>query len=243
MAIPLNWRKKLNEEVVKEDNYTTVPKLYSPSQNKFKFFTDYSSKDLYWQLLEQNSHNHSPACKTKWNEIFPEHNLYWKSIYTNAFHTCRSTKLQSFQYRVLNRTIACNHWLFNLRIKDSPNCNICKIDDDLQHFFIECDTVKPFWTSFRKWWNRTSKNPQAISNIDILFGTQNITQNDKCLNFLLIQAKKFINDNKLNDTNIISFYIFLHLIKNELDVERSIAMKNGKMKKFECTFGFVFDNL
>ena len=243
MAIPLNWRKKLNKEVVNEDNYTTAPKLYLPSQNKFKLFTDYSSKDLYWQMLLQNSYNHLPACKPKWNEIFPEHNLYWKSIYTNAFHACRSTKLQSFQYRVLNRTIACNHWLFNLKIKDSPNCNTCKIDDDMQHFFIECDTVKPFWTSFRKWWKRISKNPKAISNIDIIFGTPSITQKDKCLNFLLIQSKKFINDNKLNETHIISFYIFLHLIKNELGVERSIAMKNGKMKQFECTFGFVFDNL
>ena len=243
MAIPLNWRKILNTESIEQDNYITEPKMYVAAQNKFKPFIEYSSKDLYWQLFVKNCNNHTPSCKAKWNETFPTHNLYWKSIYTNAFETCRSTKLQSFQYRVLNRTIACNHWLYNIKIKSNPNCDTCKIDDDLQHFFIECDRVKPFWTSFRKWYKRISKNSLDISHTDIILGKQNITPNDKCLNYLLIQAKKFINDNKLNEAQIISFYTYLHLIKNELSIEHSIAMKNGKLKQFDCTFGFVFDNL
>ena len=168
---------------------------------------------------------------------------FFDSIYVNAFKTCRSTKLQSFQYRILNRVIACNHWLFNIKIKDSPNCDTCKIDDTLHHVFIECVRVKPFWNSFKLWWQRISDVPQKFSDINILLGLSNANSTDKCLNYLLIQAKKYINDRKLNEIQVKSFYSVLHFIKTELNLERSVCVRNGNLKYFDATFGTVFDNL
>ena len=164
-------------------------------------------------------------------------------IYTNAFISCRSTKLQSFQFRLLHRTIACNHWLFNIRIKDNPNCDTCQVDDTLSHFFIGCRKVEPFWRSFKQWWQRFCSKPHNFTNTNILLGVNNTTQADKCFNYLLIQAKKFINDSKLNESKYISLYTFLHLIKNDLTIERLICVNNDNLKLFEDVFGIVFNNL
>ena len=194
-------------------------------------------------MLQKENNEHIPSCIVKWEETCASENLNWKSIYNNAFKTCRSTKLQSFQYKVLNRIIACNHWLFNIKIKDSPNCDTCKIDYTLHHFFIECVKVKPFWNSFNQWWHRISNMQQIFSDVNILFGVTSTTPIDKCFNFLLIQAKKYIYDKKLNDIEVISFYSFLHYIKNELILERSICVSRGRLNYFEVTFGFVLNNL
>ncbi len=38
----------------------------------------------------------------------------------SAFHTTRETKLQSFQYRILHRTITCRKKLYDMKLVDSP---------------------------------------------------------------------------------------------------------------------------
>jgi hypothetical protein len=243
MAIPLKWREKLRNLSFTANNYHTELKLLSSNRTNFKLFTDIKSKELYIMLLNIRNSRHIPSCKAKWTETYPLENLNWKIIYSNAFKTCRSTKLQSFQYRILNRTISCNHWLFNIKIKDNPNCAACQVDDNLPHFFIECKQVKQFWISFSRWWQRICGISLTLTNANILFGVNNATATDNCINYLLIQAKKFIHDNKLNESNNISFYTFLHYIKNQLIVEKAICENNRQLQSFEGIFGIVFNNL
>ena len=243
MAIPIKWREKLSSKSSNIGCHNTEPTLFVSSQNKFKPVTDFKSKDLYWLLMNEKINKHIPSCQVKWKDACPSDTLNWEEIYTNAFKTCRDTKLQSLQYKIVNRIIACNHWLFNLKIKDSPNCDTCKVDDNLHHFFIECVHVQQFWDSFKLWWQRICNVTQTIRHTNIIFGFPNVTTKDRCLNYLLIQSKKFIYDNKLNESKIISFYTFLNVIKNSLTLEKSIAVKNGKLQDFEDIFGSVFDNL
>ena len=242
MAIPIEWREKLSTHPPLVNNYCTEPKLFMSAQNEFKQFTDFTSRELYDKMLINSNSRHVPASKVKWEESLSSNILNWKLIYSNAFKSCRSTKLQSFQYKIINRVIACNHWLFNIKIKDNPNCDSCKIDDTLAHFFIECVHVKPFWISFKQWWKRCGDIQQTVSDVDILLGYSTVTPN-KCLNYLLIQAKKYIYDKKMNEIKVISFYSFLHHIKTELILEKSICDHNGNLNYFEATFGCVFNNL
>ena len=100
-------------------------------------FLKIKTQQVYWLLVKTQCHIHKvePSCKAKWNSIFDIEANEWASIFTSPFFTCRSTKLQSFQYRLLHRTITCNHWLFKVKIKDSPLCDWCKEDDTIEHFF------------------------------------------------------------------------------------------------------------
>ncbi len=48
----------------------------------------------------------------------------------SVFHITRETKLQSFQYRILHRTITCRK-LYDMKLDDSPNCLYCNNIDEL----------------------------------------------------------------------------------------------------------------
>ena len=73
--------------------------------------------------------NTRPACINKWQNSFLFEDKAWSSIFTLAFRICKCTKLQSFQYRLLHRIITCNHWLFIVKVTDTPSCKYCKLDE------------------------------------------------------------------------------------------------------------------
>ncbi len=70
-------------------------------------------------------------------------------------HT-ESSKLQSFQYRILHRTITCRKKLYDMKLVDSPNCLYCNNIDDIKHFLLSCEKTRNVWQSFFLWWNRVS---------------------------------------------------------------------------------------
>ncbi len=49
----------------------------------------------------------------------------------SIFHLkiCRETKIQ---YKLIHRVIACNAWLKMIRIKNTPTCQYCSENDDIQ---------------------------------------------------------------------------------------------------------------
>ncbi len=68
--------------------------------------------------------------------------------YNNIVHTTRETKLQSFQYRILHRTITCRKILYDMKLVDSPNCLYCNNIDDIKHFLLSGEKTRNFWQSF-----------------------------------------------------------------------------------------------
>ena len=76
---------------------------------------------------------------------------YWRSrriqlSSNNKVSIClRETKLQSFQYKIIQRIINCNKKLFDMTIKNSPICTYCDQTDDIGHLFFLCKDVYQFW--------------------------------------------------------------------------------------------------
>ena len=202
-----------------------------------------TSREIYFILLHEQNKNNTPSSKIKWISKFNIIESNWKHIYLNAFNSCRSTKLQSFQYRIINRTITCNHWLFNAKIKISPNCVSCMVDDTIEHFFIECTLVTLFWTSLNRWWKRLSNALYNISDTHILFGFFEKSPLNACLNFILILAKKFIHDCKMNEQKNISFFPFIKVLKIQLSLEEAICAAKGDLDNFNTTFGTIYENI
>ncbi len=60
------------------------------------------------------------------------------------FVTIGDTRLQAFQYKLINRIIPCNKCLFDIKIKDNPQCNYCCAEDNIQHFFLFCNNTYQF---------------------------------------------------------------------------------------------------
>ena len=135
MAIPIKWGETLSALDVNIENCITELKFFCSKTNSFKLTIKTSSKEFYAMLLQKKTGKYVPSGKTKWSNLYSLKESDWKNIYLHAFYSCRNTKLQSFQYRIINRTITTNHWLFNAKLKDNPNCDTCHTNDTLEHVF------------------------------------------------------------------------------------------------------------
>ena len=115
-AIPSNWIIQINNHssTLPPSNHTLKLRI----NNNIKELKSTSCKDFYWHLI--NNTNHKPSCINKWQTTYPllnsTNNLEWKKIFNHAFLICRDTRIQTLQYKIIHRTIACSHWLMNIKI-------------------------------------------------------------------------------------------------------------------------------
>ncbi len=70
-------------------------------------------KDIYWHLI--NNITHTPKAIITWENVYTslknKEEKFWKTLFTITFISTRDTRLQSFQYKMLHRTLPCNEWL------------------------------------------------------------------------------------------------------------------------------------
>ncbi len=103
-------------EIIKNSNLTQVSwstdikikvnKIYKP-------LNSVKCKDFYWHLFKNKYH--IPTCISKWHTNYENINVnideIWNRIFYLPFKICTQTKIQSFQYKLIHKVIACNAWL------------------------------------------------------------------------------------------------------------------------------------
>ena len=208
---------------------------------------DFSAKNIYSYLLQKKCH--TPACITKWSEVYPEFqgasDDLWPNIFTLPFRILRETKIQTFQFKLVHRLITCQKKLFQMKITDNPNCNYCGKLDDIQHFFLYCDKSEAFWNSFFIWWNGLGDIIVPFGHEDfaesILFGYQPEGEVFDVLNYCVILGKYYIYCQRIHNDNHIDFYQYLVHLKHKLKIEKSICSTNGS-NSFD-KFKFIYEQL
>lgn len=171
----------------------------------------------------------TPTAWQKWEEIFDIDD--WGNVCKIPYLSVRSTEIQSFQYKIINRILACNHWLHIVKIKDNNECTYCKKDDTIIHFLYECTKCNSFWHRFLNWWNKTAD--VQLDNLtckDIIFGIYIEKNVLKILNFCILIAKKYIYDQKINSEDI-SLWQFLAILKTKIETELLILKKQEKFQE------------
>ena len=122
-----------------------------PSHIKILFKSPKGSQDFY-KLL--NITDSELSVKTKWHNILNINidNETWTDIFKNCFSTVQDNTLKWFQYRVIFRILGTRNLLFSMSINESPNCGFCNLEaENLQHIFVECSKVTPFWHIIKMW--------------------------------------------------------------------------------------------
>ena len=165
------------------------------------------SREAYWIFANDSSRD--PACIKKWDEI-SDIKIDWPNVFQLPFKTFRETKLQSFQFRIIQRVIPCNDWLHQIKEKkDSGTCNYCDENDDLVHFFIKCEKTSNFWQAFTNWLGRILEEEIKIMHHDIIFGHFSDAPRKEIINYCLIIAKYYIYLEKLkgnNEINLLTYF-------------------------------------
>ena len=79
---------------------------------------------------------------------------YWSQVYTSIFDNLTSNKLIEFRYKLINSILPCKDLLFKWHLSDNPLCEVCHIQENYDHMFIECPVIEQLWAqvenAFRK---------------------------------------------------------------------------------------------
>ena len=148
-----------------------------------------ASKDIYGEIRFKDEN--TPTAQAKYTELYPSECLEWNEIYNLPFKVLNDTKSREFQYKILNRYLTTNAFLYKIGLIASPLCAFCGAESEsLEHLLITCLFTSDFWLDFICWCRDVNIVLDGLCNIDKLFGIWNREEDFLLLNHLLIIAKK-----------------------------------------------------
>ena len=241
-AIPKTWKCKVNtDDNSKIDNrsstFVTINKTLWP-------ITDIKSQGIYWELVHNKCE--PPTSLNTWVDLFPFLEcIDWSKVYTLSNGITTEPYLQSFQYKILNRTLNCRYNLFNWKIVESPTCLYCndELVDTIEHHLFCCESTRIFWRDLHKWLKSNSELCIVPAVCEILLGIP--FDKDLSLltiNYIFLMSKWFINNRK-SQNKPINFIDFLITLKNKLKALQDLYIFKGNIDIFNKSFGKILDIL
>ena len=193
---------------------------------------DKPSRHIYWQLLER-VHPVNTALKKIWEtdlSITLSDENWWK-LYPEFISMVKSSKLQLFQYRILNKALTTNVKRSRWDSSISAVCSICgKEEETVNHLLFHCYIVRKMWSA----WERMI---QCYFDITINLNLPMILLNNYkgthqyIVNLSICVMKQYIYASKCKD-NIPSFMGFMSKMSLIYLCEKDAAFKNNKLKQF-----------
>ena len=216
-AIPTCWRKSL----LSPTHIEHIPNYALPPQKV-------SAKAFRSLLIERSSR--PSATDTRIANL----GLDLKAVYLLPFKITIENKLRCFQFKIIHNIIPSNLRLWQMKIKPSPVCNLCKNSvGTIEHLFWNCEIVMPFWKEVLKWWNqKREENIQNIKAVDVLYGFKPESSKLFAFNHFVLIAKYHIFTSKIAESPP-SMQVFLALLDDKVRIEEAIATKNNRITEFK----------
>jgi len=212
-AIPKQWRLELT------NNASNFQYICSQDNRHFHMLQNLNSKKVYWMGIERFVKQ--PTAINHWISEFPFlHDDDFVDIFLLA-HKTGDVKLQSFQYKILNRIFPCNYMLNKWGITGSVMCDYCNEIDTLEHYFFYCENCKDLWQHITSFLSNTLQVNIPLNIVDILFGISHRKTQDQTLNvinFIILHGKWFIYSCK-KEVKTLSFTGLYKYLKSILKVE------------------------
>ena len=183
-----------------------------------------SSKKTYKLLISKISK--PPTAKRKFEEHYASDDfpLDWETIYSIPFECAIDTKTREFQYKVLNRILPFNDFLFKIGKIESPLCTFCHTtEENMPHLFFHCSIVRSFWHSIQPLFES-----YTICEIDVILGVTRPVKDSLLYNHLILLSKQYIYSCKLKNV-LPTRVVFLTKVKAVFEMERRIAKERNKL--------------
>lgn len=164
-------------------------------------------------------------------------NKEWQDISVLPFKMTKDTKLQCFQYRILNHIIATNRLLYQINLRNDDLCSFCGGErETLIHLFFQCRFVKLFWNKLKELLQmklHIAKDQCNLSARTIIFGLKG----DNTFNVVLLLAKFHIYKARVQNTKP-NIYVFLIELNKYVQIQKYIAVCNMKQIPFDKKWDF-----
>ena len=135
-AIKKSWKVN-GKEGSDLNNYQFYKSLQKPSSILYR--NTIANAEILNKLTEK--------CGKNWGiEINEEFTTKYKSNVIAIPKVSISSKLRSFQYRLLTNAILTNNRLYYLGVKETQLCDFCKATiETCKHLFYDCPKIRPLW--------------------------------------------------------------------------------------------------
>jgi hypothetical protein len=233
LTLPNLWKKMLANETPENKD---MDQLY----NRIHNLKTLKTKHLYALLIEKEHDCTSPInAKTYWLTKYKISDETMKLTYMLPYKVTRLTTLQALQYKILNKVINVNYWLFKIKILDSPKCRYCTKEETIEHFFFDCAITKQFWYAFLTWWKAGGYTfPDMLEEKDIILGYRMTELNEtSTLNCCILIGKKMIYEQIFFHKCQPDIYKFHCELKSVIEMERQICTKNNNLSTFYINWG------
>ena len=229
-ALPSQWRDSLNRSlysVKKAFNLQEQIVLRLNGQNTS--ITKAVSKTVYKEL--RNRVITVPSAQEKYRNSFINDTLDWLEIYSLPHRVTSDTKTREFQFKLLNKYLATNAFLYKIGVVSSPVCSFCgKENESLEHIFIHCNYTEEFWAEVIKWLRSLNVNINRLNNKEIMLGMLNC-EDELFVNHVLLIAKQYLYFCRCRKTFPI-FKVFMSRLRKIQNLELVIAKSKNKLSLY-----------
>jgi hypothetical protein len=214
-AIPHEWKRAVLN--VDEDGLDSVLdrilKIKTVSQQYLK------------SVLTNNRYIKPDKSEEKWSFLLSLEDVDWKNVYINNYFASIETKLRSFQYQILQRSIVTNEKLHIYGKHETGFCTYCsQVKETVEHLFWFCPKVQDLWEYLWNWLSNVCGHQEIqFTPENLLLGT-NFTYSDRWLLHVLQCVNRYIYVNKFTDKSL-TFHAAVSFIKNTYSTEFHIAIK------------------
>jgi len=213
------------------DEMVNVTYPYIPQSFSLLVKAKKGCKDFYYIL---NNNKTIPSHQGKWISVLNT-DLNWKGIYKNCFKTSDDTKLQWFQYRIINRILPIKDYLKKIDVSQDDLCSFCGIHiEDMQHLFFYCDKSRDIWINLENIINNKTSINVSFSLKEILFGLPASVFTP--LNYIILVTKYYLYSCSKRRENV-HIFALMNYLRDKYCIEKYIAQRNMKSNKFLVKWG------
>ena len=221
-SLPIEWRNR--QRKVKEANPIIHPNILNILSHK------QGNKYIYNTLLYNKHKNARNNWELGWELELGQ--IDWVEVYKLNMKLT-SVAYQALQYKIWTRIVATNRLLYQMGITETSKCERCRESvDTIVHKFWACPAVKLFWTEVKIFLQNIGVI-QSISMFNlktvILGNTESPIVNHVAIIGKSMRARKYI----------LSFELFLTLLKRDMEKENYIATQKSKIREYDSKWGAI----
>ena len=237
-TIPQNWKRTVKTMRIPKEAISNKEQLFLSCNKRILALGITKNRDVYWEFVTRKLMK--PIAAHKWCTEFDIPEDEWLSVF-KTYATLKDTKLKAFQFKILNNLIPCNQYLKRIGRSEVDTCLSCNELDDLRHYLIECPETQNIWLKVLRWWRNVTSQQLIVSDRDILIGLEKRTfkvEKEEQLEHIIQTVKWVIYANKqLGEA--LSFYKVLGGIRHMIQIQKIIAIKNGRGERYDEVWGDI----
>ena len=146
-----------------------------------------------------------------------------------------NNKIKSYNYKFLMRTIPYEKHLHTMKLKPTPICESCGIDEDIIHLYWDCPKTRRLWERLKQLIEELELTPFPLDKKNCLLGIGtwiSAKHKERCQSMCIlikyhIHLQKCTDENNTRSPKGLDNYI-----KNILKTEHTIAQEKGTQNQF-----------